>query len=82
MTEDLKEKSHWCLLIDLPACMLILPFMAIGIIFTLAEIGYTYGRDKTEKWFMRDYKKSKQENDNGSAEEGQTTGQSAGQKQA
>lgn len=56
-----KNKSKWCLLVDIPACLLIVPFMIIGVVFTLAEIGYTFGRHHTEKWFMRDYNKVKLE---------------------
>lgn len=50
-------KSKWCLIFDVPTCLIMVPFMAVGVIFTLMEIGYTFGRHHTCEWFARGYKK-------------------------
>jgi hypothetical protein len=55
-----KIKSRWCLLVDVPACLLIVPFTLVGMVFVFMEIGYIFGRHHTEKWFMRSYNKTKE----------------------
>lgn len=52
----MKTKSSWCLLIDVPACLLMIPAIVSGVVFTLLEVGYTFGRHHTIQWFMASYK--------------------------
>lgn len=56
MTEE-KNKSKWCLIVDIPAILFMLPFMLIGTLYALAEIGYIFSYHHINKWFMRSYEK-------------------------
>lgn len=55
LIERLEVKSAWCVLLDFPACVIMFPAILAGIVCTIIEIGYTFGRHHTEKWFMRPY---------------------------
>jgi uncharacterized integral membrane protein len=50
-----QDKSHWCLLIDIPLALIMVIFALIGMAFTIVEISYCFGRKQTEEWFVKKY---------------------------
>jgi hypothetical protein len=53
--ENNKDKSYWWLIIDIPLAVIMTIIAVIGVICTLVEISYCFGRQITKEWYIKKY---------------------------